>query len=58
RDLDLLFKTLATLRVDAPLFRRAGELRWTGATPAFASLAEQIDARLVKRVAKLATNVS
>jgi 5'-3' exonuclease len=58
RDLALLFKTLATLRIDAPLFRHAEELRWTGALPAFGPLAEQIDGRLAKRVAKLAASAS
>ncbi|MBC8030197.1 MAG: flap endonuclease [Pyrinomonadaceae bacterium] len=47
----LLFKDLATLRTDAPLFDDVEELRWTGATPAFVSMAEKIgDATLLKRV--------
>jgi 5'-3' exonuclease len=37
RDLALLFKNLATLRTDAPLFKKAATLRWRGATPAFAA---------------------
>src|SRR3989441_11397360 len=37
RDLALLFKDLATLRIDAPLFRDVDELRWCGPTRAFAS---------------------
>ena len=37
RDLALLFKNLATLRTDAPLFMSADTLRWRGATPAFAA---------------------
>ena len=36
-DLALLFKNLATLRVDAPLFEDVDRLRWTGPTEAFAS---------------------
>ncbi len=53
-----LFKTLATLRTDAPLFRDVEELRWRGATPSFASTAEKIgDARLVKRIDDLANRV-
>jgi 5'-3' exonuclease len=44
RDLALLFKTLATLRVDAPLFESVEELRWRGPTPAFAKFAEAIEA--------------
>jgi 5'-3' exonuclease len=54
RRLALLFKDLATLREDIPLFNRAEELRWKGPTQSFAKLAQQIDAaRLVTRLAKL-----
>jgi 5'-3' exonuclease len=53
RDLALLFRNLATLRTDAPLFRDVDELRWRGATDAFASWAQRIDApRLVERARK------
>jgi 5'-3' exonuclease len=46
----LLFKKLATLRIDAPLFADVEQLRWRGATESFASLAEKIgDARLATR---------
>src|SRR5947208_3364454 len=38
----LLFKTLATLRTDAPLFKDVDELRWTGATASFESMAKRI----------------
>ena len=54
RELALLFKTLATLRTDAPLFADVDELRWKGPTPSFASVAEKIgSARLAARVDKL-----
>jgi 5'-3' exonuclease len=53
RERALLFKNLATLRSDAPLFRDVEELRWKGATPAFAAAAEKIDPRLGARVAKI-----
>lgn len=54
RELALLFKDLATLRTDAPLFDDVDELRWRAATSSFPSIAEQIgDARLVKRVVAL-----
>jgi len=54
RDLALLFKDLATLRVDAPLFDNVDELRWQGPTPAFKTLAEKIgEERLVARLTKL-----
>ena len=50
----LLFKDLATLRVDAPLFDDVEELRWRGPTPDFTSYAEKIgNASLLKRVRKL-----
>jgi 5'-3' exonuclease len=52
RELALLFQKLATLRIDAPLFRDADELRWRGATSDFAAQAERFgDARLKARVA-------
>src|SRR4051812_9864043 len=35
RDLALLFKDLATLRSDAPLFENVHTLRWQGSTPEF-----------------------
>ncbi|HVQ40037.1 MAG TPA: 5'-3' exonuclease H3TH domain-containing protein, partial [Pyrinomonadaceae bacterium] len=49
-----LFKDLATLRTDAPLFDDVEELRWRGATTVFAAMAEKIDdTRLAKRVLDL-----
>jgi len=55
----LLFKTLATLRTDAPLFANVDELRWTGATSSFTAVTEKIgDARLATRVRKLQGRVS
>src|SRR5437868_4002434 len=44
RKLALLFKKLATLRTDAPLFDTADTLRWRGATPGFAAWAEWMEA--------------
>ena len=50
REEALLFKDLATLRTDAPLFRDVDELRWRGPTPAFPAWAERIgDGRLLAR---------
>ncbi len=50
----LLFKNLATLRIDAPLFADVEQLRWRGATASFAALAEKIgDARLTTRLLDL-----
>jgi 5'-3' exonuclease len=51
RELALLFKRLATLRADAPLFADVEELRWRGPTDAFAAWADKIgDARLLARL--------
>jgi 5'-3' exonuclease len=47
----LLFRDLATLRVDIPLFESVEELRWTGATAAFPLLAARLDASLTKKKA-------
>ena len=44
RERALLFRTLATLRADLPLFQNVDELKWTGPTPAFAALAKTFDA--------------
>jgi 5'-3' exonuclease len=53
RDLALLFKDLATLRIDAPLFRDVDELRWRGPTRAFASWTKRMEApRLLERCLK------
>ena len=50
RQLALLFKNLATLRTDAPLFSSADELRWRGPTSAFPEWAERMGApRLLER---------
>ena len=55
RDLALLFKNLATLRSDAPLFDNVDQLQWRGPTRSFASLAQRIQApRLVERCLKAA----
>jgi len=54
RGLALLFKDLAILRTDAPLFDDVDELCWRGATDGFAQMAEKIEsARLVTRVRRL-----
>jgi 5'-3' exonuclease len=50
RELALLFKRLATLRTDAPLFRNIDELRWRGPTEAFADWTERMkEPRLLPR---------
>src|SRR5438034_1284055 len=55
RKLALLFKKLATLRTDAPLFKNVETLRWRGPTPAFATWTKRMDApRLLERAEKAA----
>jgi 5'-3' exonuclease len=59
RGLALLFKDLATLRTDAPLFKDVDELHWRGTTPEFAQAAEKIgNASLLKRVRQLEKRLS
>jgi len=54
RENALLFKTLATLRSDAPLFSSVEDLRWRGATESFEAAAERIgDARIAPRVRQI-----
>ena len=54
RDLALLFKNLATLRTDAPLFKKVETLRWRGAAPGFAAWTEKMKApQLMKRCQSL-----
>jgi 5'-3' exonuclease len=58
RDLALLFKTLATLRTDAPLFSDVDELRWRGPTSGFTEFAQRIgDARLLERCLRAASAI-
>jgi len=53
REPALLFKNLATLRTDAPLFRDVDELGWRGPTSGFAAWAERMgDSRLLERCLK------
>ena len=50
RDEALLFKRLATLRSDAPLFDTVDQLRWRGPSSEFAAWTQRIDApRLLER---------
>jgi 5'-3' exonuclease len=44
RDRALLFRTLATLRPDIPLFEDVEQLRWAGPTPGFDEVAARLDA--------------
>jgi 5'-3' exonuclease len=53
RDQALLFKKLATLRTDAPLFDDVGQLAWRGPTSTFPALVERLaDDRLLVRASR------
>jgi 5'-3' exonuclease len=53
RDIALLFKKLATLRTDAPLFADVDELQWHGPTERFSACSARIgDSRLQARADK------
>jgi 5'-3' exonuclease len=55
RELALLFKDLATLRTDAPLFADVEELRWRGPSARFADTATRLgEPRLLARAGKIA----
>jgi 5'-3' exonuclease len=55
RELALLFKKLATLRTEAPLFTSVDELEWHGPTTTFPTFAARFgDDRLVARATKAA----
>jgi 5'-3' exonuclease len=54
----MLFRTLATLRLDAPVFESVDELRWDGPKAGFESLCRNIDATdLFGRATSAATRV-
>jgi 5'-3' exonuclease len=49
----LLFKKLATLRTDAPLFQNVDELEWKGPRPEFETMAPKIDGQRVLAKARV-----
>jgi 5'-3' exonuclease len=58
REQALLFKRLATLRIDAALFADVDDLRWRGPTDAFTAWAEKIgDGRLLPRALNASKSV-
>jgi len=58
REEALLFKRLATLRIDAPLFNNVDELLWRGPTASFEKTAAKIgDDRLFKRAMAAAEKI-
>jgi 5'-3' exonuclease len=48
RERALLFRRLATLRTDIPLFQNVDQLRWNGPTPAFDSVAARLDSAVTE----------
>jgi 5'-3' exonuclease len=59
RHLALLFKDLATLRTNAPLFADVDQLRWRGPTDAFSACVDELgDARLLARAKKGSEQIS
>jgi 5'-3' exonuclease len=57
RELALLFKKLATLKADAPLFADVQELKWRGPTARFSALTAQLSERLIARADKAASDI-
>ena len=49
RENALLFRTLATLRTDIPLFEDIEELRWKGPGPEFAAIGERLDSAVTEK---------
>jgi len=54
RELALLFKELATLKTDAPLFSNVNELKWVGPTTKFADWSEGLGSKVIARSMKAA----
>ncbi len=55
RELALLFRQIATVRIDAPVSKSVDELRWQGPEPDFVGVCERIRANsLIERVEALA----
>ena len=57
RELALLFRTLATLRDDIPLFDSVDQLKWSGPTPAFEPLGAKLNAAVIQDKQRRARNV-
>ena len=49
RERAYLFRTLATLRTDIPLFDDVDQLNWKGPRPAFAAIAAKLDAAVTEK---------
>jgi 5'-3' exonuclease len=54
RELALLFKKLATLKSDAPLFSKVSDLNWAGPTTSFVQWSERLGEKVIARSIKAA----
>ena len=52
RKLALLFRTLATLRTDIPLFDNVDRLLWSGPTPGFDAMGRLLDGAVIEKKSK------
>lgn len=57
REMALLFRKLATLKTDIPLFTEVDQLRWGGPTPALEPLAKQFDSAITSPRKRTATRL-
>ncbi len=51
RERALLFRTLATLRTDIPLFDNVDDLRWAGSKPEFEAIGARLDSAVTEKAA-------
>jgi 5'-3' exonuclease len=54
----LLFRTLATLKADIPLFKKVDELQWTGPTSAFDAIGRLLDQAVIEKKQASKSNTS
>jgi 5'-3' exonuclease len=54
----VLFRTLATLRLDVPVFESIDELRWAGPEDGFSQVAERLDAKSENKMFVAATTLA
>lgn len=52
RKLAFLFRTLATLKTDIPLFKNVDELHWSGPTPTFDAVGSLLDKAVIEKKPK------
>jgi 5'-3' exonuclease len=54
RELAILFKKLATLKIDAPLFKKVDALKWVGPSPQIAAWEEKLGDKVITRASNAA----